>query len=59
MPVLVVGANKQIRMREADKPFKATPGERVLWFGCKDACSRDAPDKAPAERFAETPRPLV
>jgi NhaP-type Na+/H+ or K+/H+ antiporter len=59
MPVLVVGADKQVRMREADKPVKASPGERVLWFGCKEACARDEPEDVPAARVAEKPRPLV
>ena len=59
MPVLVVGANKQVRMMEAGKPLKAAPGERVLWFGCKAACAQEAPEETPAARVAEKPRPLV
>jgi NhaP-type Na+/H+ or K+/H+ antiporter len=53
--VLVVGANKEVRLVAAGKSAKAAPGEQVLWFGCREACTPSTGD----ERAAEKPRALV
>ncbi|MCF7990150.1 MAG: sodium:proton antiporter [Thiohalocapsa sp.] len=55
MPVLVIGEHHDVRLLEAGKSVKAEPGERVLWFGCKDVCEPETEATRPAEK----PRPLV
>jgi len=55
VPILIIGAKKNVRVLEAGKPLKAEPDERVLWFGCKDVCKPE-PSGDPA---ALTPRPFV
>ncbi|KAA6185403.1 sodium:proton antiporter [Thiohalocapsa marina] len=55
IPVLVIGPRKQVRLIEADKPWKAESGEQVLWFGCRDQCALPPEPAASAEK----PRPLV
>jgi NhaP-type Na+/H+ or K+/H+ antiporter len=55
VPILIIGAKKDVRLIEAGKPLKAELDERVLWFGCKDVCKPE-PSGAPA---ALTPRPFV
>ncbi|MBK5930868.1 hypothetical protein [Halochromatium salexigens] len=39
--MLVISSDKEVSLIEADKPLKATPGQCVLWFGCKMACDSD------------------
>lgn len=36
IPVLVVGARKDVRLVEEGRPLKADAGERVVWFGKKN-----------------------
>jgi len=59
LPVLVIGADQQVRLLEAGKSLKAEPGERVLWFGRKPASEPEATRENVADRAAEKPRPLV
>lgn len=44
IPLLVIDADNEVSLIEADKPLKAGPGQRVLWYGCKQRCERDAPE---------------
>lgn len=43
LPLLVIDADNEITVTEADKRLKAAPGQRVLWFGCKQSCEIDEP----------------
>ncbi len=55
VPILVIGAKKEVRILEAGRPLKAEPNEQVLWFGCKDIC-RPEPNGDPS---ALKPTPLA
>ena len=59
IPILVIDARANVRLIEAGRSFTAEPGERVLWFGCKQRKARDPVEKTAAANAAETPRPLV
>ncbi|MFP4496046.1 MAG: cation:proton antiporter [Halochromatium sp.] len=53
IPLLVISSDKEISLIEANASLKAAPGQRVLWFGCKNACDDAEPGAAPAGKTAD------
>ncbi|MEA3639402.1 MAG: sodium:proton antiporter [Lamprobacter sp.] len=53
IPLLVINSDNEATLIEADKTFKATPGQRVLWFGCKTACNSDKAATVPPLQTTE------
>jgi NhaP-type Na+/H+ or K+/H+ antiporter len=50
-PLLVIGAKGGVRVLGEHGELKARPGDRVLWFGCRDLCVPRA-EAAPGEESA-------
>jgi NhaP-type Na+/H+ or K+/H+ antiporter len=50
LPLVVIGAKGAVRLVGADRSLKVQPGDRVVWFGCKELCQqRQAVDEVPPE----------
>jgi hypothetical protein len=39
LPLLVMTEKGAVQVAEAERKLDAQPGDRVLWFGCKDVCT--------------------
>jgi NhaP-type Na+/H+ or K+/H+ antiporter len=59
LPVLLIGPNQQVRLLEADKPLRAEPGDKLLWFGPQDKRTETRERGDNGNSVAEKPRPLV
>jgi len=51
VPLLVITEKGAVRVIATEHPLKAQPGDRILWFGCKDLCvPRPVPPEAATEK---------
>jgi NhaP-type Na+/H+ or K+/H+ antiporter len=51
VPLLVITAKGAVRVIAVERPLKAEPGDRILWFGRKDlVVPRPAPSELPDEQ---------
>jgi hypothetical protein len=50
VPLLVITAKGAVSVIAAERTLKVEPGDRILWFGCKDLCvPRPVPPEAATE----------